>query len=88
LENYKYKDYFSITAADADGIFITTNVGDYRRHSDDMGFKIGTLDSWINHEGLGMTKPQPLQHDGGNCALPFYFIHDKAFFFILTFTVQ
>lgn len=81
-QNFNYKGYFSVVlmaVADADGMFVTVDVGDYGRNSDGAVFRTSKLGRLLNQNNLNIPSPQPLPHDGQNNAFPFYFCADEAF---------
>lgn len=82
-QNFNYKGYFSVVLmalADADGMYISIDVGDYGRNSDGAVFKTSNLGQLLNQNKLNLPPPQPLSHDGQvNNKFPFYFCADEAF---------
>ncbi|KAJ8939084.1 hypothetical protein NQ314_011238 [Rhamnusium bicolor] len=81
-QNFSYKGYFSVVSmalADADGMFITIDVGNYGGNSDGAVFKTSKLGRLIRQKNLNIPPPRPLPHDGEDNAFPFYFCGDEAF---------
>lgn len=79
---YNYKSYFSVVlmaTADADGMFLTVDVGDYGRNSDGAVFKSSRLGRLLDQGELKIPALQPLPHDTSGNSFPFYFCGDEAF---------
>lgn len=79
---YNYKKYFSVVlmaCIDADGIFLTIDVGDYGRNSDGRVFKRSSLGKGLEENTLNIPnlKPLPGWEDKGH--FPYYFVADEAF---------
>lgn len=81
-QNYNYKDFFSVVlmaTADADGMFLTIDVGDYGRNSDGAVFKSSKLGRLLDRNKLKIPQSRPLPHDESGNAFPLYFCADEAF---------
>lgn len=77
---YNYKEYFSIVllgVVDADGLFLTVDVGEYGRNSDGRAFKESNLIKSLTDGSLQLPNDAPLP--GENQHFPYYFIGDQAF---------
>lgn len=77
---YNYKSFFSVVlmaCANADGIFLTIDVGEAGRMSDGAVFRSSTLGRLLNKEKLLIPKSTPLPND--DIDFPFYFVADEAF---------
>ena len=80
--NYNYKHFFSIVlmaSADADGKFITIDVGSPGRNSDGGVFHTSRLGKWIERNSLDFPDPRPLPNEETNRPMPYYFCADEAF---------
>lgn len=78
---YNYKGYFSVVllaVADADGIFLSVNVGEYGRNSDGRVLKESSFGKALFSGHLRLPEPAPLPGDV-NKLFPFYFVADEAF---------
>lgn len=79
---YNYKQYFSIVlmaCVDADGIFITIDVGDYGRNSDGRVFPICSLGKGLENNSLNIPEPKHLPGWENKDAFPHFFVADEAF---------
>ncbi|KAL4121970.1 hypothetical protein QTP88_014385 [Uroleucon formosanum] len=79
---FNYKGYFSIVlmaTADADGKFITIDVGEYGRNSDGRVFKECTFGQLLLKNKLNLPKNSCLPHEENDPAFPYYFVADEAF---------
>lgn len=77
---YNYKSFFSIVlmaCANADGLFITIDVGEAGRMSDGAVFRSSTLGRLLNKDKLLIPKSTRLPNDDTD--FPFYFVGDEAF---------
>lgn len=75
-----YKGYFSIVLlaiADADGMFVTIDVGEFGRNSDGRAFRNSNMGQALLRGNLGLPQPTPLP--GETREIPFYFVADEAF---------
>lgn len=75
-----YKGYFSIVlmaVADADGRFLTIDVGEYGRNSDGRALKESAFGKRLFTNALDLPEPSPLP--GQETNFPFYFAADEAF---------
>lgn len=80
--NFNYKGYFSVqlmACADADGCFVTIDVGDLGRNSDGGVFRSSRLGRWLQADGLNLPPPEPLPLDENEHNFPYYFSADEAF---------
>jgi hypothetical protein len=79
---YNYKGYFSIVllaCADADGLFLTIDVGDFGRNSDGRIFKRSALGQGILNNSLNIPGPEALPRWEDKPPFPHYFVGDEAF---------
>ncbi|XP_055627766.1 uncharacterized protein LOC129778273 [Toxorhynchites rutilus septentrionalis] len=77
---YNYKSFFSVVlmaCANADGIFLTIDVGEAGRMSDGGVFRSSTLGRLLDKEKLLIPEVTPLPND--ELDFPFYFVGDEAF---------
>lgn len=77
---YNYKGYFSmllLAVTDADGMFLTVDVGEYGRNSDGRALRESNLMKSFTNETLRLPDDDPLP--GENQKFPYYFIGDEAF---------
>lgn len=75
-----YKGYFSIillALVDADGLFITIDVGEFGRNSDGRAFQVSALGQAMQQGSLHLPDPAPLP--GETQPIPYYFVADEAF---------
>ncbi|CAH1971907.1 unnamed protein product [Acanthoscelides obtectus] len=75
-----YKGYFSIVlmaVVDADGLFLTIDVGEYGRNSDGRAFQVSYFGQAMEQGNLNLPHPTPLP--GETNMVPYYFIADEAF---------
>lgn len=80
--NFNYKGYFSVqlmACSDADGCFITVDVGDLGRNSDGGVFRSSRLGRWLQSGGLNLPQPSPLPRDENAQNFPYFFCGDEAF---------
>lgn len=66
-----------MACANADGIFLTIDVGEAGRMSDGAVFWSSTLGRLLNKKKILIPKSTPLLNEGVN--FPFYFVGDEAF---------
>lgn len=79
-EFINYKGYFSIVlmaVSDADGCFLTIDVGEYGRNSDGRALKERNFGKRLVNGTLDLPEPSPLP--GQDLDFPFYFAADEAF---------
>ncbi|CAH2018118.1 unnamed protein product [Acanthoscelides obtectus] len=79
-EFINYKGYFSIVlmaVSDADGCFLTIDVGEYGRNSDGRALKESNFGKKLVNSTLDLPDPSPLP--GQDTNFPFYFAADEAF---------
>lgn len=79
---FNYKGFFSIVlmaTADADGLFITVDVGEVGRNSDGGVFKHSTLGCALRENKLNLPEKNNLPNDQNDFEFPFYFAADEAF---------
>lgn len=79
---YNYKHYFSLVlmaCVDADGIFLTIDVGDYGRNSDARVFRRSSLGIALENSALDIPEPRPLPGWENKGNFPHYFVADGAF---------
>lgn len=75
-----YKGYFSIVllaVVDADGFFLTIDVGEYGRNSDGRALQSSSFGQTMEQGNLDLPDPTPLPGETQN--MPFYFVADEAF---------
>lgn len=75
-----YKGYFSIVllaVVDADGFFITIDIGEYGRNSDGRVLQNSSFGQAMDLGDLDLPNPTPLPGETQN--VPFYFVADEAF---------
>lgn len=75
-----YKGYFSIVllgVVDADGLFLTVDVGEYGRNSDGRAFQVSNFGQAMQRGDLNLPDPTPLP--GETLLVPYYFVADEAF---------
>lgn len=75
-----YKGYFSIVLlalVDADGLFVTIDVGENGRNSDGRAFQASALGQAMQREDLNLPDHSPLP--GEVQPMPYYFVADEAF---------
>lgn len=68
-----------MASVDADGCFITVDVGDYGRNSDGGVFRYSRLGRALKAGSLSLPPAEPLQYDPNGIPFPFYFVGDEAF---------
>lgn len=66
-----------MACANADGIFLTIDLGEAGRMSDGAVFRSSTVGRLLNKEKLLIPKARPLPND--DVDFPFYFVGDEAF---------
>lgn len=79
---FNYKHYFSLVlmaSVDADGLFLTIDVGDYGRNSDARVFRRSSLGKAIENDSLDVPEPKPSPHWENKDPFPYYFVADEAF---------
>ncbi|CAH2001678.1 unnamed protein product [Acanthoscelides obtectus] len=79
-EFINYKGYFSIVlmaVSDADGCFLTIDVGAYGRNSDGRALRESNFGKKLVNSTLDLPDPSPLP--GQDTNFPFYFAADEAF---------
>ncbi|XP_008188347.1 protein ANTAGONIST OF LIKE HETEROCHROMATIN PROTEIN 1-like, partial [Acyrthosiphon pisum] len=79
---FNYKGYFSIVlmaTADADGKFITIDVGEYGRNSDSKVFKESAFGQLLFKKKLNLPENACLPHEENDPTFPYYFVADEAF---------
>lgn len=77
---YNYKGFFSVVllaVADADGVFLSVDVGEYGRNSDGRVLKESAFGKALFTGNLQLPEPIPLP--GESTLFPFYFAADEAF---------
>jgi len=77
---YNYKGYFSIVlmaVSDADGLFLSIDVGEYGRNSDGRALKESAFGKALFDKQLKLPEPSPLP--GEEEVFPYYFVADEAF---------
>lgn len=75
-----YKGFFSVVllaVADADGLFVTVDVGEYGRNSDGRAFQVSGFGRAMQQNRLLLPEPEPFPDETQN--IPFYFVADEAF---------
>ena len=75
-----YKGYFSIVllaVADADGMFVTVDVGELGRNSDGRAFRDSGIGKALQRGHLGL--PIPTALPGETRKIPYFFVADEAF---------
>ncbi|KAG8239737.1 hypothetical protein J437_LFUL018744 [Ladona fulva] len=79
---YNYKGYFSIVllaVADADGLFLSVDVGEYGRNSDGRVLKESSFGKALFRDQLQLPEPAPLP--GEESVFPFILWQMKHFIF-------
>ncbi|XP_046662301.1 protein ANTAGONIST OF LIKE HETEROCHROMATIN PROTEIN 1-like [Homalodisca vitripennis] len=79
---YNYKHFFStvlMACADADGTFISIDVGYPGRNNDAGVFHSSTLGKWVKQNSLDFPLPRALPNNVSNEPVPFFFCGDEAF---------
>lgn len=79
---YNYKQYFSVVlmaCVDADGLFLTIDVGDYGRNSDGRVFRRSSLGIALENNTLDIPTPNTLPGWENKDKFPHYFVGDEAF---------
>ena len=77
-----YKGYYSIVLlalVDADGLFLTIDVGEYGRNSDGRGLQVSALGQAIQLQREDLNLPEPSPFPGETRPVPYYFVADEAF---------
>lgn len=77
---FNYKGFFSIillAVSDADGLFLSVDVGEYGRNSDGRALKESAFGRALANDQLNLPEPTPLPGEREN--FPFYFVADEAF---------
>lgn len=83
--NINYKGYHSVqllACSDADGCFITIDVGDLGRNSDAGVFATSCLGRWLDRDGLEIPPARPLPLDQNNATkadVSYFICGDEAF---------
>ncbi|CAH1988987.1 unnamed protein product [Acanthoscelides obtectus] len=75
-----YKGFFStvlLAVADADGTFVTVDVGEYGRNSDGRALMNSNFGRALQSSNLDLPQPRPIPGDVKQ--IPFYFTADEAF---------
>ncbi|CAH2004839.1 unnamed protein product [Acanthoscelides obtectus] len=75
-----YKGFFStvlLAVADADGMFVTVDVGEYGRNSDGRALMNSNFGRALQSSNLDLPQPRPIPGDVKQ--IPFYFTADEAF---------
>jgi len=68
-----------MACVDADGIFLTIDVGDYGRNSDGRVFRRSSLGIALENSALDIPESRPLPGWENKGNFPHYFVADKAF---------
>lgn len=79
---YNYKGFFSVVllaTADADGKFITIDVGEYGRNSDGRVFKECSFGKKLLQKELDLPEPSTLPGEENELPYPYYLVADEAF---------
>lgn len=79
---FNYKGYFSIVlmaTADADGKFITIDVGEYGWNSNSRVLKESAFGQLLFKKTLNLPENACLSHGENDPAFPYYFVADEAF---------
>lgn len=79
---FNYKGYFSIVllaVADADGLLLSVDIGEYGRNSDGRAFKESAFGKAVVSDQLDLPEPKPLPGENDNASFPYYFVADEAF---------
>lgn len=77
---YNYKGYFSIVlmaVSDADGLFLSVDIGEYGRNSDGRALKESEFGKALFNDQLSL--PEPTYLPGEEDIFPYYFVADEAF---------
>lgn len=65
-----------MACTDADGCFVTNDIGDLGRNSDGGVFRLGC---WLQADSLKLPPPEPLPLDENKYNFSYYFSVDEAF---------
>lgn len=79
---YNYKGFFSVVlmaTEDADGKFITIDVGEYGRNSNGRIFKECSFGKKLLQKELDLPEPSTLPREENELPYPYYFVADEAF---------
>lgn len=80
---FNYKGYFSIVllaVADADGLFLSIDIGEYGRNSDGMALRESAFGKALaKYNQLNLPEPSALPGNYENINFPYYFAADEAF---------
>lgn len=79
---FNYKGYFSIVllaVADADGLFLSVDIGEYGRNSDGKALRESAFGKALASNQLNLPEPSALPGNYGNINFPYYFAADEAF---------
>lgn len=79
---FNYKGFFSIilmATADADGKFITVDVGEFGRNSDGRVFKECAFGQLLLQKRLNLPDDSCLPNEENSLPFPYYFVADEAF---------
>lgn len=79
---FNYKGYFSIVllaVADADGLLLSVDIGEYGRNSDGRAFRESAFGKALLNHQLDLPEPTPLPGENTNARFPYYFAADEAF---------
>lgn len=77
---YNYKGYFSIVlmaVLDADGLFLSVDMGEYGRNSDGRALKKSEFGNALYNDQLNLSEPTCLA--GEEDIFPYYLVADEAF---------
>lgn len=79
---YNYKHFFSIVllaTADADGLFLTIDVGEYGRNSDGRVFRESAFGKAVISKEIDLPEASALPGEPDSATFPYYFVGDEAF---------
>ncbi|KAK9700356.1 DDE superfamily endonuclease [Popillia japonica] len=79
---YNYRQYFSIVSlatADADGLFLTIDVGEYGRNSDGRVFRESAFGKALINKQIDLPGASHLPGEPDLAPFPYYFVGDEAF---------
>lgn len=79
---FNYKGYFSIVllaVCDADGVFLSVDVGEYGRNSDGRALRESAFGKALANDQLNLPEAAPLPGESAGSDFSYYFAADEAF---------